>query len=476
MVPYYVGYLGVEAYALIGFNAILQMWLSLLDMGLSPTLGREIARTRASEVSAMDSVALFRSLEKVFLVLGGVAFAVIWLLRGWLANEWLQAQQLSIDTIALCLAWMGAMAGFRWLSGLYRAGILGLDEQVWLSAVTSIVYTIRFAGVVPLIVLWPRVEIFFAFQAATALGECLILRSHLSRKLPREGIGSASFSWRILKRHGRLSGSLAFTTAVWVLVTQTDKLILSKLLPLEKYGYFMLAVLVASGISMISAPLQQTFQPRFNYLAAKESRGESEATFYHLATQLTLVAVLPVGIVMALWPGSVVYAWTGDRVIAISASSVLPFYAMGNVFLAILSPVYYLQIARGYLRLHVIGHIFFALVLIPLVYWAALTYGAVGASQAWFGLNLLFLLFWVPLVLRRLIPSESRAWYINSLLIPSAAAVAFALAAKFLLPDDWTRGRWLALADCTIAWIVISAATILAARKVRERTLALFRR
>src|SRR6266851_8883960 len=112
MVPYYVGYLGVEAYALIGFNTILQMWLTLVDMGLSPTLGREIARMRAGEVSVADSVMLFRSLEKLFLILGAVAFSAIWVSRGWFADEWLQARQLSTDTVALCLAWMGAMAGF----------------------------------------------------------------------------------------------------------------------------------------------------------------------------------------------------------------------------------------------------------------------------------------------------------------------------------------------------------------------------
>jgi O-antigen/teichoic acid export membrane protein len=179
---------------------------------------------------------------------------------------------------------------------------------------------------------------------------------------------------------------------------------------------------------------------------------------------------------MALWPESVVYAWTGDRLIAISASPVLPFYAMGNVFLAILSPVYYLQIARGYLRLHVMGHIFFALVLIPLVYWATLTYGAAGASQAWFAINLLFLLVWSPLVLHRLLPGESRPWYVNSLLVPSVAAVALALAAKFFLPQDWTRGRWVALVDCAIAWAIVSVASILAAQRVRDKALAVFRR
>lgn len=43
MVPFYLKYLGAEAYGLVGFFALMQSWMMLLDMGISPTLGREVA-------------------------------------------------------------------------------------------------------------------------------------------------------------------------------------------------------------------------------------------------------------------------------------------------------------------------------------------------------------------------------------------------------------------------------------------------
>lgn len=43
-VPLYIKYLGMEAYGLIGLFALLQAWLSLLDMGMTPTLNPEMAR------------------------------------------------------------------------------------------------------------------------------------------------------------------------------------------------------------------------------------------------------------------------------------------------------------------------------------------------------------------------------------------------------------------------------------------------
>ena len=42
--------------------------------------------------------------------------------------------------------------------------------------------------------------------------------------------------------------TIAVTAAIGMLITQSDKLILSNILPLAEYGYFSLAVLVA-GVS-----------------------------------------------------------------------------------------------------------------------------------------------------------------------------------------------------------------------------------
>ena len=40
IMPFYLSHLGAEAYGLIGFFAVMQAWLQLLDAGLSPSLVR----------------------------------------------------------------------------------------------------------------------------------------------------------------------------------------------------------------------------------------------------------------------------------------------------------------------------------------------------------------------------------------------------------------------------------------------------
>ena len=44
MLPMYIREMGLEAYGLVALFLVLQIWLQLLDLGLTPTMAREAAR------------------------------------------------------------------------------------------------------------------------------------------------------------------------------------------------------------------------------------------------------------------------------------------------------------------------------------------------------------------------------------------------------------------------------------------------
>ena len=66
LVPLYVHYMGVEAYGLVGFYAMLQGWFLVLDMGVSATLSRQAARFNAGAVDALSLRRLVRAFEGIF--------------------------------------------------------------------------------------------------------------------------------------------------------------------------------------------------------------------------------------------------------------------------------------------------------------------------------------------------------------------------------------------------------------------------
>src|SRR5687768_9992984 len=88
-VPVYIRLLGIEAYGLIGFFATLQVWLTLLDSGLTPMIARETARLKAGHLDPTAYRDLLRSVEAVLAGVGLLLMAALWLAARWISTHWL---------------------------------------------------------------------------------------------------------------------------------------------------------------------------------------------------------------------------------------------------------------------------------------------------------------------------------------------------------------------------------------------------
>jgi O-antigen/teichoic acid export membrane protein len=260
-----------------------------------------------------------------------------------------------------------------------------------------------------------------------AVIEVIVLVMKTYRLLPKVPV-DARTPWQWEPLHGvlKFSLSIAFTSSVWVLVTQTDKLILSKLLPLSDYAYFTLAVLVAGGVAVISGPISGALMPRMTKLSAV---GDDVGLIqlYRHATQLTGVISVPAAIMLVIFAEQVLWVWTGDTEIARKTAPVLTLYSLGNGILAIGSFPYYLQYSKGNMKLHMIGNIFFILFLIPSVILATLKFGMIGAGWSWLSANMIYFLFWVPFVHNRYAKGLHWSWLIEDVLKVSIPAFATAL-------------------------------------------------
>jgi O-antigen/teichoic acid export membrane protein len=411
MVPMYVKYMGAEAYGLVGFFAMLQAWFQLLDMGLTPTMSRETARYKGGASDALSLRRLLRALEGIFIgvaiagAVGMIASASV------IASDWLHVKQLTQEEVGHAIRLMAVTIALRWVCGLYRGAITGFERLVWLSGFNIAIATARFVLVIPLFIfVGTRPTQFFVYQVVVAIIEVMVLVTQTYRLLPKIGAGQRTpWQWQPLQGVLKFSLSMAFTSCVWVLVTQTDKLILSSLLILSDYAYFTLAVLVAGGILVISAPISGALLPRLTRLNA-EGDEVGLLQLYRKATQMVGIVAIPSALVLALFPEPVLWAWTGDMVVASTAAPVLALYAVGNGLLALAAFPYYLQFAKGDLKLHLIGNALFVVIFVPLLIWSANAYGMVGAGYAWISANLLPFVAWLPVVHRRFVKGLHIKW------------------------------------------------------------------
>lgn len=468
MVPLYIKYMGAEAYGLVGFFAMLQAWFSLLDMGLTPTITRETARYRGGAIDSLVYRRLVRALEMVFLVLAIVGGAAMFILSDYIAHDWLQASMLPIGEVQVAVQLMSLSVALRWMGGLYRGTISGSERLVWLSVFNSAMATFRFVGVLPLLIfVGSTPTIFFSFQFALALMEFVVLLIYAYQLLPTiPAVERTSWDWTPLKPVLKFSMSIAFTSSVWVLVTQTDKLVLSKILPLAEYGYFTLAVLVSSGVMVISGPISNALMPR---MAKLEAEGDHARLIevYRQATQLVSVIAGSASITLAFCAEPLLWAWTGDQSVAQQTAPILALYALGNGILAVAAFPYYLQYAKGDLHLHLIGNLVFVVLLTPLIVLATSKFGSIGAGYVWLGMNLLSFVAWLPLVHSKFEPGLNRSWYCQDVLYIIFSSLIAGYIMRIAMPQS--ENRLLQFLEVVITGIFIFTAGAGASSAARKR-------
>ncbi len=432
-IPIYIKYLGIEAYGLIGLFAVLQAWLVLLDMGMTPALGREMARFTGGSHTAQSIRDLLRSIEVVAL---GMSIAIgvgIWLASDWLASDWLKAEKLSTQTVSHAFTVMGVVTALRFAEGVYRSSILGLQRQVLFNVVNSAMATLRSVGAVAVLI-WvsPTIEAFFLWQGAVSIFTLLVLAWATYRMLPKAD-QAGRFSLQALQGIWRFAGGMMGITLLSLLLMQVDKIVLSKLLNLSEYGYFMLASAIAGALYMVSSPIAQAWFPRLSELHALNDQRSFILT-YHQGTQLVSVTMGSAAVVLIVFAEQIIHLWTQDAELVRRTATLVSLLALGNLFNGLMWIPYQAQLAHGWTGLAARINIVAVLIIVPAILWAAPRYGVEGAAWVWVCLNAGYVLIGVHFMYRKILQTERWRWYKSDLIQPLAPAVIIALIFYQLMP------------------------------------------
>lgn len=448
VMPLYLRHMGAEAYGLVGVFMLLQAWFQVLDLGLAPTLSREAARYRGGVTTVAELRSLLFGMEWVSV---GVVLASALLVvasAGWIAGNWLGVEQLPLNVVTASIVLMGLAVPLRWMCGLYRGAVQGLEHLGWLAASNAVFGSLRFLGALVLVqAVTNGLVDFFAYQLAVSVLELVCMAVATHRFIPPRQ-GNAVRMFDALRRVYRFSVAISLAGIVWVLVTQIDKFLLSKALSLVAFGYVSLAAAVASGVVLLGGPLASVILPRLTSLAAADQTTELEA-LYLQATEWTGLIVLPAAAVLALFPSQVMLAWTGDADAARNSAALVTLYSLGNLLLVFSAFPYYLQYAYGRVRAHTLVNIGLAVLMVPAVVLGIRHSGATGAAAAWLGAVAAYFLLWVPLAHHWYAPGLYRAWLWR---ICKLTAISFGTAALLGCVMPWSSYRaWLVL-TLVAAW------------------------
>jgi O-antigen/teichoic acid export membrane protein len=457
-IPIYIKFLGIDAYGLIGIYASLQAIFGLLDIGLSTTLNRELARLHTQPDKTGEMRDMVRTLESIYWILGLVIALAVMVLAPLIANYWVQPGKLSASTIQQAIMIMGLTIAFQFIFTFYSGGLLGLQRQVLLNCIIVLTNTLKFAGVI--LVLWlisPSIQAFFIWQTLVGVLGTVLVAYFLWKNLPSADT-PAGFRIQLLHEIWQFALGMSGITILALILTQMDKVVLSKMLTLENFGYYTLASGVATTLYSLISPLFNAVYPKFTQLAAMGDKLALKK-LYHAMCQLMSIIIMPPALIIALFSSEILTLWTRNPVIAQHSHTVLSLLIVGTALNGLMVLPYALQLAYGWTKLTFTFNLAAVIILLPAIIWMTKWFGPVGAASVWVILNCSYIVINIQFMHKRLLPQEKRRWYIRDVGIPVSLMVTVALVWNFLLPQG-APSFWLLL-YLAMVWLICIIAAIL---------------
>ncbi len=464
-VPLYIKFLGIESYGLIGIFASVQAMFAILDLGLSATLSREMARLSVLPNKEQEMRNLVRTLEVIYWLVAAFIGITVIQLSPFIAHQWVKAGQVSPQTIEQSLQIMGCAMALQWPASLYTGGVLGLQRQISLNAINIGMNTLRGAGAV--LVLWlvsATIQSFFLWQIVISMASTLILSAYLWRILPT-ATKRAVFQTSLLAGVWKFAAGMSGLSILALILTQVDKVILSKMLTLEMFGYYTLASLMAMSLTRLYSPVFQSIYPKFTQLVATHNEDELK-TIYHKSCQFFSLMILPVASVIVIFSHEIILLWTQSVATADQAHLLVSVLVCGTALNGIMNPPYALQLAYGWTRLNILVNVFGVVLLVPLTIYLTANYGAIGGASAWLAFNVGYALCLPPLMHKKLLPNEMRQWYISDVFIPLVVSSTAATLGSMVV--NFQASPAMMFLQISLVYLIALIATVISLPRIRS--------
>jgi O-antigen/teichoic acid export membrane protein len=466
--PYYIKLIGFEAYGLVGIYTALLALSSICDLGLGSSMTREMARLSSQPTDPRDFRNLTRTLEVIYWSTGAFMAACIVFAAPFISEHWVNAKELPKETIRQGIYCMGIALGFLWPSFLYTGGLMGLQKQVSINAINVAVATVRGVGMILILrYVSSTVQTFFMWQIITNLVQTALTAIVLWKSLPKSAAAS-KFDRKIL---GRLKGyamGIAGIAVLGMICVQLDKMLLSRILSLDMFGYYTLASSIAWALSHISVPIYSVFFPHYSQLISLNDNDRINHA-YHVSCQWMSALIIPTALFVVFFSSELILIWTQSAEIVQKTTLLVKLLMTGMLFNALSLLPTALQYAYGWTKLSFYLNLFNLIVMFPLMYWSAHRFGAEGVAWMWIAMNLFFLVASIQIMHRRIVKHEKLRWIGQDVGLPLLMTLAVVTTGRLCFP----KGELNLVSSLVLLGVIYAlslAASILVSPHARRRS------
>lgn len=390
LIPLYLTRLGPDQWGLVAICMAIQGFMGLMDAGLGQIMPRDIARVAGDRVA---EARVFQVFSRAYLGLGLAGLFLGQVGVPWLSTHWFNQRSNVTDGVDLALRLVLVQFFFQFANNAHAGYWNGMQAQSLANFRQCVFGTAKHAGALALVYLW-RADAFsylIPFALVSAL-EWFVNRCSVRKCLGDLADGQVPFSdFKVLARE---AGVLAIGVLIGMLVSQIDRIVLSRAVDVASFGHYVIVANLGLAFMQLQSPLIRAFFPR---LARADAVG-GHISLLRLGSGVFVLCVLPCVLIAAAAPWLLQF-WLDDPQIVAEGVVPLRLILVAVAVNAMYQLIYQRILSLGYSRLVFVINMLVLAVVAPLAIAIAPEYGVVAGGLAWllgslmqFGLGLLWFL------------------------------------------------------------------------------------
>lgn len=461
-VPAYVHLLGVDGFGVIALYLAVGAIIALLDLGLSPTLARELHDQRRGCAEKVD---LLFTYEVAYAVIVGALILGVALLPREAFTLLLSSQDLAKPATHGAIKLVFFAAAVQLQFNFYVAGLFGVEQPGRANLVIIVAGIVRSALVIVPLHMYPSPSVYLVWQLVFAALFAFTARGFLYAAIRTETpAGRPAFRMRLVSDNLHFTAGMFVVSLTAAVNAQADKLLMGKLAGLGALAEYSLVSTFSQVLVFIVSPVTIAVLPRF---VRHVTAGEADA-----AHALFLVAYKLAGTIVCAAVGSMVFfgpylisVWTVGKVPADSVAPYAVELIVGYALLALQTVPHAVAVANKNLK----GAMAISITMIVTLpaYWFLISrFGAAGGAVTWLVLQAIVGPAYTWWVNTRFVGLRGRggAMFARALLLPLSLSLALNLVASRFVSDTNTTAVNLTII-VTVALVAIGSCARFALRR-----------
>ncbi|MFA5065950.1 MAG: oligosaccharide flippase family protein [Dehalococcoidia bacterium] len=423
-VKYVFKLLGADALGIIYFTATMNSVLTgILDKGIYATTVREVSAHFNDEPEYIRDLIRTGSLLMwtVYIFLG----AIVYFSAPILVEYWINLDTMDPATAVCVMRILGIASLLSFPRAFYSSLICGLQRMKITNFIDVGTIGLQQFGTILILILGGNIfYVVYWFSACYGISTMayIAISSHffsIRSLIPKYSSG-------IIRRNWSFGSKMMSVSIIALIHNQAEKLMVSKMLPINVFGYYGFAYDAISKAGVITGAIAQAAFPSLSALSKKGNR-ISLISQYSKLQELICFVTVPI---FAVIPFAALPFFTYVFNAEIARTLLLPvtFLSLGFYMNGTLNLPYKFSLAVGKPEIAVRTNIYALFIILPVTAFLIYQFGLAGAGISWVLFNLFMYVYTVPRICNECMSIPVRKWYLQVFKFYALAGLTFGLA------------------------------------------------